>query len=214
DLIFDTIEVITDDPGAQNADLQEDYMLFAEQEHWIMGDDLTFRANSLEGYNTLNLRSNGKNKHNVILRISDDSITRNAAESLYKKHPENSIIVTLDERGRLVFPRDVAFNPDDSVRLNIIGHPSDLEQVGARNLVRYTTQITEKYNMNSLQNESYLNRVALVGCESQELSKAYAKQFYTLRHLRGAVVTGRVGDMQINPDGGKTMEKGGQKIIH
>ncbi|CAB5499794.1 C80 family cysteine peptidase, partial [Bathymodiolus thermophilus thioautotrophic gill symbiont] len=214
DLIFDTIEVITDDPGAQNADLQEDYMLFAEQEHWIMGDDLTFRANSLEGYNTLNLRSNGKNKHNVILRISDDSITRNAAESLYKKHPENSIIVTLDERGRLVFPRDVAFNPDDSVRLNIIGHPSDLEQVGARNLVRYTTQITEKYNMNSLQNESYLNRVALVGCESQELSKAYAKQFYTLRHLRGTVVTGRVGDMQINPDGGKTMEKGGQKIIH
>ncbi|WP_202753113.1 C80 family cysteine peptidase, partial [Bathymodiolus thermophilus thioautotrophic gill symbiont] len=68
--------------------------------------------------------------------------------------------------------------------------------------------------MNSLQNESYLNRVALVGCESQELSKAYAKQFYTLKHLRGAIVTGRVGDMQINPDGSKTMAKNGQKTIH
>jgi hypothetical protein len=50
---------------------------------------------------------------------------------LFKKHPDTSIIATLNKQGKLVFPKDKAFTPDSSVRINIVGHPEALEQVGA-----------------------------------------------------------------------------------
>jgi hypothetical protein len=34
------------------------------------------------------------------------------------QYPDNSVIVTLDEQGRLVFPEGKVFAPDESVRLN------------------------------------------------------------------------------------------------
>jgi hypothetical protein len=45
-------------------------------------------------------------------------------------------------------------------------------------------------------------------------SESYAKQLYTRRYLRDASVTGRLGDMQVNKDGTKTMNSDDQKIIH
>jgi hypothetical protein len=51
----------------------------------------------------------------------------------------------------------------------------------------------------------YLNRAALVGCKNQLLSENYAKQLYTRRYLRDTSVTGRLGDIQVNEDGSKTM---------
>jgi hypothetical protein len=44
---------------------------------------------------------------------------------------DTSIIATLDEQGKLVFPQGEAFTPDSSVRINIVGHPETLEKVGA-----------------------------------------------------------------------------------
>jgi hypothetical protein len=44
--------------------------------------------------------SNSKNKHNIILSIGNDKVTQEAVQSLYEKHPDNSVIVTLDEQGR------------------------------------------------------------------------------------------------------------------
>jgi hypothetical protein len=38
-----------------------------------------------------------------------------AAEALFKKHPDTSIIATLDEQGKLVFPQGKAFTPDFSL---------------------------------------------------------------------------------------------------
>jgi hypothetical protein len=44
-----------------------------------------------------------------------------------------------------------------------------------------------------------------VGCKNQALSENYAKQLYTRKYLRGVSVTGRLGDIQVNEDGSKTM---------
>jgi hypothetical protein len=41
----------------------------------------------------------------------------------------------------LVFPQGETFTPDSSVRINIVGHPEALEQVGARKLANYTDQL-------------------------------------------------------------------------
>jgi hypothetical protein len=43
-----------------------------------------------------------------------------AANALFEKHPDTSIIATLDEQGQLVFPKGKAFTPDSSVRINIV----------------------------------------------------------------------------------------------
>jgi hypothetical protein len=45
-------------------------------------------------------------KYNIILSIGEDKVTKDAAEALFKKHPDTSIIATLDEQGKLVFPQD------------------------------------------------------------------------------------------------------------
>jgi hypothetical protein len=34
------------------------------------------------------LKSNGKNKYNIILSIGEDKVTKDAAEALFKKHPD------------------------------------------------------------------------------------------------------------------------------
>jgi hypothetical protein len=41
--------------------------------------------------------------------------------------------------------------------------------------------------------------------KTQALSENYAKQLYTRKYLRGVSVTGRLGDIQVNEDGSKTM---------
>jgi hypothetical protein len=53
----------------------------------------------------------------------------------------------------LVFPKDKAFKPDSSVRINIVGHPEALEQVGATKLADYTDQLVyEQLSFHLLQN--------------------------------------------------------------
>jgi hypothetical protein len=100
------------------------------------------------------------------------------------------------------------------VRLNIVGYPEKLDKVGAQNLANYTDEIIQRYNIDSVDSHAYLNRAALVGSKNEELSKNYAKQLYTREYLRGASVTGRIGDIQVNTDGSKTMGSSDQKIVH
>jgi hypothetical protein len=64
-----------------------------------------------------------------IIFIGEDKITKDAAEALLGKHPDTSIIATLDEQGKLVFPKGKAFTLDSSVRINIVGHSEALEKV-------------------------------------------------------------------------------------
>jgi hypothetical protein len=46
---------------------------------------------------------------NIILSIGEDKVTKDAANALFEKHPDTSIIATLDEQGKLVFPKGKAF---------------------------------------------------------------------------------------------------------
>jgi hypothetical protein len=213
-LDFDTIEVITQDNQNQNVDLRKESIDFMNQQGWVKSRDLIFRANTFEGHEALNLKSNDKNKYNIILSIGEDKVTKDAAAALLGKHPDTSIIATLDEQGKLVFPKDKAFTPDSSVRINIVGHSETLEKVGATKLANYTDQLVRHYKINSTDNSAYLNRAALVGCNNEKLSQDYANQLYTRKYLRDASVTGRLGDMHINEDGSKTMGDRDQKIIH
>jgi hypothetical protein len=131
---FNTIEVITQDNQNQNVDLRKECVDFTNQQSWAKSRDFVFRVNTSEDYEALNLKSNDKNKHNIIVSIGNDKITRDAATSLFNKHPDTSVLVTINEQGDLVFPGGEAFTPDASVRLNIVGHSEKLEEVGAQQL--------------------------------------------------------------------------------
>ncbi|MBA5249079.1 MAG: hypothetical protein FE834_06040, partial [Gammaproteobacteria bacterium] len=214
DLTFDTIEVIASDANTQTVDLKKNCFGFINRRSWRQDEHSTFRVNTYESYATLNLKSAGKNKHSIILQLGDDKISKEAAKNLVKKNPENTVIVTLDAQSNLVFPQGVEFKPDDSVRFNIVGHHNDLQTAGAQQLADYTDQVMTHYNVNSLNSDAYLNRAALVGCKSDILSQEYATQLYKKPYLRGADVTGREGDIQVNLDGKKTMEPDKKKIIY
>jgi hypothetical protein len=43
------------------------------------------------------------------LSIGEDKVTKDATEALFKKHPDTSIIATLDEQGKLVWKTDLWF---------------------------------------------------------------------------------------------------------
>jgi hypothetical protein len=67
--------------------------------------DFVFRINTSEDHEALNLKSNGKNKYNIILSIGEDKVTKDAAEALL-----TILIRTLESgvnalpRGRTNFP--------------------------------------------------------------------------------------------------------------
>jgi 23S rRNA pseudoU1915 N3-methylase RlmH len=103
-LIFNTVEVIARDAERQNVDLKKYCIDFAEKQGWKQNYASIFRVNTPEEYEIVNLKSNGKNKHSIVLSIGDNKVTQESVQSLYEKHPDNSVIVTLDEQGRLVFP--------------------------------------------------------------------------------------------------------------
>ncbi|WP_143243121.1 C80 family cysteine peptidase, partial [Bathymodiolus azoricus thioautotrophic gill symbiont] len=213
-LDFATVEVISRDNISPSADLKNEHLDFAKQHDWKESSNSVFRVNTAEGYEALNLKSNDKNKHNIILSIGENKVTRDAAKALFDKHPNTSVLVTLDEQGKLVFPEGEAFTPDSSVRLNIVGHSKKLEEVGATKLADYTDQLAQHYKMDSVDSHAYLNRAALVGCNNERLSQSYAKELYTRKYLRNTSVTGRLGDIHVNEDGSKTMNEKDQKIIH
>ncbi|VVH61647.1 hypothetical protein BSPWISOX_2730, partial [uncultured Gammaproteobacteria bacterium] len=146
-LDFETVEVISRDNIIPSADLKNKYLDFSKQHGWKESSNSVFRVNTAEGYEALNLKSNGKNKYNIILSIGEDKVTKDAANALFEKHPDTSIIATLDEQGKLVFPKGKAFTPDSSVRINIVGHPEVLEQVGATKLADYTDQLARHYKI-------------------------------------------------------------------
>jgi hypothetical protein len=82
-LTFNTVEVIARDTESQNVDLKKDCLDFAEKQGWEQSNDSIFRVNTPEEYETLNLKSNGKNKHNIILSIGNDKVTQEAVQSLF-----------------------------------------------------------------------------------------------------------------------------------
>jgi hypothetical protein len=66
-LIFETVEVIAHDSNKQRADLKKECLDFLKTRSWKESDKSVFRVNTPEGYEALNLESNGKNKYNIHL---------------------------------------------------------------------------------------------------------------------------------------------------
>jgi hypothetical protein len=52
-----------------SVDLKNEYLDFARQHDWKESNNSVFRVNTAESYEALNLKSNGKNKYNIILSI-------------------------------------------------------------------------------------------------------------------------------------------------
>jgi hypothetical protein len=80
-LIFETVEVIAHDSNKQRADLKKECLDFLKTRSWKESDKSVFRVNTPEGYEALNLESNGKNKYNIILSIGEDKVTKDAANA-------------------------------------------------------------------------------------------------------------------------------------
>jgi hypothetical protein len=77
-------------------DLERECLDFMNRQGWLESRDFVFRINTSEDHEALNLKSNGKNKYNIILSIGEDKVTKDAAEALLGKHPDTSSVALID----------------------------------------------------------------------------------------------------------------------
>jgi hypothetical protein len=152
-----------------------------------------------------------KYQSNLIVQSSDDPIVIEAANALFNKHPDSSVLVKFDQDGNLVTLKGEAYTPTGDTRVNFVGHGNDLSQEGAQSLADKVKILQQTYGNDSTD----IKRIALVGCGTdgvnQSLTQDFAKAIYNdTPELKTAEITGRKGDMQINPDGTKTMETGSE----
>jgi hypothetical protein len=54
--------------------LERECLDFMNRQGWVKSRDLIFRINTSEDHEALNLKSNGKNKYNIILSIGEDKV--------------------------------------------------------------------------------------------------------------------------------------------
>jgi hypothetical protein len=57
-------------------------------------------------------------------------ITLEAANALFNKHPDTSIIVKFDQNGNLVTLKGETYTPTGDIRVNFVDHGADLTQEG------------------------------------------------------------------------------------
>jgi hypothetical protein len=152
---------------------------------------------------------------NIIIQSSDNPIVIKAANAIFNKHPNTSILVKFDQNGNLITLKGETYTPTGNTRLNFVGHGTDLEQEGAQSLADKVKTLQQTYSNDS----TNIKRIALVGCDTDGINQNLTKNFATTVYndtpsLRDAEVTGRKGEMQINTDGTKTMETGSEKMIY
>jgi hypothetical protein len=56
-----------------SADLKNKYLDFAKQHGWKESGNSVFRVNTAEGYEALNLKSNGKNKQKILVTVTQSA---------------------------------------------------------------------------------------------------------------------------------------------
>jgi hypothetical protein len=66
--------------------LRKNHLDFARQHDWKESNNSVFRVNTAESYEALNLKSNGKNKYNIILSIGEDKVTKNVRAIFIDMH--------------------------------------------------------------------------------------------------------------------------------
>jgi hypothetical protein len=67
-------------------------------------------------------------KSNVIVQNSINSTVVEAANALFNKHPDTSIIVKFDQNGNLVTLKAETYTPTGDIRVNFVDHGADLTQ--------------------------------------------------------------------------------------
>jgi hypothetical protein len=63
-----------------------------------------------------------KYQSNLIVQSSDNPIVIEAANALFNKHPDSSVLVKFDQDGNLVTLKGEAYTPTGDTRVNFVGH--------------------------------------------------------------------------------------------
>ncbi|OJA03294.1 C80 family cysteine peptidase, partial [Bathymodiolus thermophilus thioautotrophic gill symbiont] len=154
-------------------------------------------------------------KSNVIVQNSDNATVAEAANALFNKHPNTSVIVKFDQNGNLVTLKGEAYTPTGDIRVNFVDHGVNLTQEGAQSLADKAKILQQTYGNNNTK----IKRMALVGCDTdgvdQALTRNFANAVYNdMPALKQTEITGRTGQVQVNDNGTKTMTTGGTKTIY
>ncbi|CAC9965807.1 hypothetical protein, partial [uncultured Gammaproteobacteria bacterium] len=154
-------------------------------------------------------------KSNVIVQNSNNSTVVEAANALFNKHPDTSIIVKFDQNGNLVTLKGETYTPTGDIRVNFVDHGADLTQEGAQSLVDKAKILQQTYGNDNTR----IKRIALVGCDTDGVSQGLTRDFAYIAYndipaLQHTEITGRTGQVQVNDDGTKTMTTDGTKTIY
>jgi hypothetical protein len=154
-------------------------------------------------------------KSNVIVQNSNNSTVVEAANALFNKHPDTSIIVKFDQNGNLVTLKGETYTPTGGIRVNFVDHGADLTQEGTQSLVDKAKILQQTYGNDSTR----IKRIALVGCDTDGVNQGLTRDFARIAYsdipaLQHTEITGSTGQVQVNDDGTKTMTTDGTKTIY
>ncbi|CAB5498533.1 C80 family cysteine peptidase, partial [Bathymodiolus thermophilus thioautotrophic gill symbiont] len=99
-------------------------------------------------------------KSNIIVQNSDNATVVEAANALFNKRPNTSVIVKFDQNGNLVTLKGEAYTPTGGTRVNFVDHGANLNQEGAQSLADKARILQQTYG----NSDTKIKRMALVGC--------------------------------------------------
>tara|TARA_R110002073_G_scaffold8371_1_gene46185 strand:- start:34619 stop:44518 length:9900 start_codon:yes stop_codon:yes gene_type:complete len=160
---------------------------------------------------------NSQYDQNVLVVMGDangkvDKTVMDSAHDLKKKNPDNIVIVYANADGS-GFRGDDLSNLSGNVRVNVVGHGSNVRQKNPAKLASMVEAIGKTMNENGERAE--IKRVGLVACGTcmDKGDASYGKELTEALYDRGLTpdVAERTHTMQVNEDGTKTSFTGGKQ---
>lgn len=103
--------------------------------------------------------------HRMIVPLDNDALTRQAAERLFVKHPDNSLLLQADDQGRWQIARGEAPAAGGNAKIQFVGHGTrqgEMPLLGGMD-APYLAAMTQGLRP-LLGNDGQIDKVALVGC--------------------------------------------------
>ncbi|SPU49999.1 adhesin [Bordetella trematum] len=103
--------------------------------------------------------------HRMIVPLDNDALTRQAAERLFAKHPDNSLLLQADDQGRWQIARGEAPAAGGNAKIQFVGHGTrqgEMPLLGGMD-APYLAAMTQGLRP-LLGNDGQIDKVALVGC--------------------------------------------------
>jgi hypothetical protein len=91
----------TNFPCKQRADLKKERLDFLKTWSWKESNKSVFRVNTPEGYEALNLESNGKNKYNIILNRLECQLNLSCSVALIDRCNLLTLLLPLLDNAKL-----------------------------------------------------------------------------------------------------------------